>query len=286
MTVYEIFSDPFIAEIVVKALSVGILVSLCASMLGVSLVLNRFSMIGDGLSHVGFFALAIAGVLKMANFKLEVSLVIVVAAAFLIFWLKDNSKIKGDAATALISTGAIAIGSLIFNMSGARNTDICNSLFGSSSIITLTNKELVISILLSVITLVMFVLFYNRIFAMTFDDTFARATGIKTKLYKTMIAILTAITIVLGMEMMGAIMISALVVFPSLSSMRVCKSFRSVVICSAVLGIFCFVLGFFGACRLSFQTGPTVVTVHIAAFLIFSFIGYITGQRLWKKKEK
>ncbi len=272
MNLTDIFSDPYITEIVLKALVVGVLVSLCASVLGVSLVLKRMSMIGDGLSHVGFFALAVATVTKMANFKMELSLVIVIASALLIFSLKNSGKINGDAAIALVSTGAIAIGSLIFNFSGTRNADICNSLFGSASIITLSDKEFVFSIVLSIVCIILFMICYSKIFALTFDEDFAYATGVKTRLYKMLTSVLTAVTIVIGMEMMGAVMISALVVFPAMSSMFICKSYKGVVISSSVLGIICFVTGFFAACCLSLQTGPTVVSVHVIIFLIFILV--------------
>ncbi len=276
MTLMNIFSDQYLAEIVIKAIIVGVLVSLCASILGVSLVLKRLSMIGDGLSHVGFFALAVATVTKTADFKMEISLVIVVASALLIFQLKDSGKINGDSAVALVSTGAIAIGSLIFNFSGTRNADICNSLFGSASIIMLSDKEFIFSIILSVLCIILFILCYSKIFALTFDEDFAYATGVKTKAYKMLTSVLTAVIIVIGMEMMGAVMISALVVFPALTSMYICKSYKGVVISSAVLGVLCFVIGFFVACRFSLQTGPAVVSVHVVVFLIVAASVIIT----------
>ena len=282
MTIADIFNDPYMLSLVIKALTVGFLVSLCASVLGVCLVLDRFSMIGDGLSHVGFFALSVATVLKMSDLKLEIAMPIVVLAALLIFYIKDKSKINGDASIAVISTGAIAVGSILFNFSGKRNSDICNSLFGSSSVITLTDRELIISIVLSVVCLIFFFVFYSQIFSVTFDESFARATGLQTKFYRVMTAVLTAVTIVVGMEMMGAVMISALVVFPALSSMRVCKSFKGVVLLSALLGVICFVVGFFAAVRFSFQTGPAVVSVHVIAFIIFSVIGVAIAA--FKKK--
>ncbi|MBE6753691.1 MAG: metal ABC transporter permease [Ruminococcaceae bacterium] len=273
MTLQEIFQNPYITQVVVKALVVGILVALCASLLGVSLVLKRLSMIGDGLSHVGFGALAVATVLELGDYSLEISIPIVVAAAFLLIKIGESKRLKGDAAIALFSTGAVAVGSLIYNYSGSRNTDICNSLFGSASIITLDDKDLILSIVLSVAVLLFFVLCYNRIFAITFDEAFSRAAGIRAELFKLMIAVLTAITIVLGMKMLGAIMISAIIIFPALSAMRVCRSFRSVVICSAVLSVTCFVIGFFAACRLSYQTGATVACVDLVAFMLFALAG-------------
>ena len=293
MTLAQMFSSSLLVGVIVKALVVGVLVSLCSSLLGVSLVLKRFSMIGDGLSHVGFGALAIATVLDLGKFSLELSSPIVIVAAFFILRINESSKIKGDAAIALFSTGAIAIGSLIYNFSGSRSTDVCNSLFGSASIITLNTKDLIISIVLSVLVLSLYACFYNRIFAITFDETFSKATGIKAELYKILIAVLTAVTVVLGMKMMGAIMISGLIIFPALTSMRICRSFKSVIICSAILSVVCFVIGFFAACSFEFQTGPTVVTVNVLAFLLFSLAAVIISRTgvmqklpILKKKTK
>ena len=284
MPISDIFNNPFMTRVVIKALIVGVLVSLCASLLGVSLVLKRLSMIGDGLSHVGFGALAVATVLDAGDYSLEVSLPIVIAAAILLMRLSQSTRINGDSAIAIFSTGAIAIGSLIFNYSGTRNADVCNSLFGSASIITLDDRELWLSLILSAAVLTFFIVYYNRLFAVTFDESFSRATGMRVEIYKTLIAVFTAVTIVLGMKMMGAIMISALIVFPSLGAMRVCGSFRSVVICSAVLSVACFVAGFFAACRLSYQTGATVATVELAAFLLCALVGVLMRRAKGAKK--
>lgn len=273
MSLADIFSNPVIAKIVVRALIVGMLVAFCSSLLGVSLVLKRLSMIGDGLSHVGFGALAVATVLDLGNWSLELSIPIVVIAAFFLLRIGENSRINGDAAIAVFSTGAVAIGSLIYNYSGNRSTDICNSLFGSASIITLGNKDLILSIVLSVLVIAFFLVFYTKIFAITFDETFARATGLKAELYKLLIAIFTAVTIVLGMKLMGAIMISALLTFPPLTAMRVCSSFKKVVICSAVISVICYIIGFFLACVQSWQTGASVATVNLVAFILFTIIG-------------
>ena len=283
MTLVEMFSDPLLVKIIVKALVVGVLVSLCASLLGVSLVLKRFSMIGDGLSHVGFCVLAIATVLGLKQYSLELGVPAVIITAFFLLRLTENSKMKGDSALALISTGSIALGSLIYNFSDSRNTDICNSLFGSASIITLTDKDLILSVVLSIAVIVLFALSYHKIFAITFDESFSKATGIKVNLYNILLAVLTAVTVVVGMRMMGAIMISALVVFPALSAMRVCKSFRGVVIVSAIISIITFVVGFFLACRMSFQTGATVVSVQVITFAIFALLGVIFGGKIFKK---
>lgn len=271
MNFQTLFSNPIIVSILLRAFITGVLVSLCASMLGVSLVLKRYSMIGDGLSHVGFGALAVATVLDLNEFSLEITLPIVIATAYLLLRMSKRGKMSGDAAIAVISTGAVAIGSLIYNFTGSRSSDICGSLFGSSSIITLTDKDLLLSIILSGAVLLLFILFYNRIFAITFDETFAMATGIKTELYNMLIAGMCAVTIVLGMKLMGALMISALVIFPSLTAMRICRSFKSTVICSAIISVICFVIGLFLASILSFQTGPVVVTIHLFVFSAVSF---------------
>ncbi len=273
MTLAQMFHDPYLSQVIGRALCVGILVALCAALLGVSLVLRRFSMIGDGLSHVGFGAMAVATVLGMTDYTLEIAIPIVVAAAFVILRLGENSRLHGDSAVALLSTGAIAVGSLIFNFSGTRNTDVCNSLFGSASIITLTNKDLILSIVLSLCVLTLFLLFYRQIFAITFDEPFARACGLPAGAYQSMIAVLTAVTIVLGMKMMGAVMISGLVVFPALSAMRFCRTFRAVTVWAALIAVFCLIVGFFIACVLSFQTGPTVVCVNLAVYVLCALIG-------------
>ncbi len=279
MSLTDIFSNPYITKIVVNALIVGVLVSLCSSLLGISLVLKRLSMIGDGLSHVGFGALAVATVLDLGDWSLEISIPIVVAAAFFLLKLGENSKVKGDALLAVFSTGAMAVGSLIFNYSGNRSNDVCNSLFGSASIITIGTKDLIMSIILSVLVLSFFIIFYTKIFTVTFDETFAQATGIRADIYKLLISIFTAVTIVLGMKLMGAIMISALIIFPPLTSMRVCKSFRSVVICSAIVSVVCYIIGFFAACVQSWQTGASVAAVNLVAFILFSIVSVLMQNK-------
>ncbi len=249
-----------------RALIVGILVSLCAALLGVSLVLKRYSMIGDGLSHVGFGALAIAAAVNAAPLALAVP--VVVAAAFLLLRVSQNSKIKGDAAIALISSSALAIGVIVVSMTTGMNTDVSNYMFGS--ILSLSSADASLSVILSAIVLVMFLLLYPRIFAVTFDESFAKATGTKSETYNTVIAVLTAITVVLGMRMMGALLISSLIIFPALTSMRLCRSFRSVIVCSAVLSVVCFVLGMVASYVLELPSGASVVVVNIMAFLLFS----------------
>ena len=260
----ELFQYPFIT----RALIVGTLVSLCAALLGVSLVLKRYSMIGDGLSHVGFGALACAQVAGVAPLTLAIP--IVVAAAILLLRLSESGKIKGDAAIAFISTGALAAGVLIISLSRGANTDLLNYMFGS--ILAMSTGDVVLSICLSLAVLVLYLFFYNKIFAVTF------ATGKKTSLYNTVIAALTAVTIVLGMRMMGALLISALVIFPALSAMRVFKSFAGVTVCSVILSVICFFIGILASYFYAAPTGASVVMVHMAAFLLFSVAGAVLNR--------
>ncbi len=266
----ELFQYPFIT----RALIVGTLVSLCAALLGVSLVLKRYSMIGDGLSHVGFGALACAQVAGVAPLTLAIP--IVVAAAILLLRLSESGKIKGDAAIAFISTGALAAGVLIISLSRGANTDLLNYMFGS--ILAMSTGDVVLSICLSLAVLVLYLFFYNKIFAVTFDETFAKATGKKTSLYNTVIAALTAVTIVLGMRMMGALLISALVIFPALSAMRVFKSFAGVTVCSVILSVICFFIGILASYFYAAPTGASVVMVHMATFLLFSVAGAVLNR--------
>lgn len=260
----------------VRALVVGLLVSLCAALLGVSLVLKRYSMIGSGLSNVGFGALAVATAMNAA--PLAVSIPVVVLAAFLLLRISENSKIKGDAAIALISTSSLAVGVIVISATTGMNTDVCNYLFGS--ILAMSKGDVVLSAVLSLVVLVLFVLFYNKIFAVTFDETFARATGTRTSLYNMLIALLTAVTIVLGMRMMGSMLISSLIIFPALTSMRVCKKFRTVVICSAVLSEICFFAGIVASYRYAMPTGASIVVANIAALGIFSAAGLMRKGRI------
>ena len=257
----EMFSYSFIA----RAFFVGIPVALCAALLGVSLVLKRYSMIGDGLSHVGFGALAVAAALNLA--PLEVAIPIVVVAAFLLLRLSENSKIKGDAAIAIISSSALAIGVIIATLNKGMNTDINSYLFGS--ILATTEQDAVLSLVLSAVVIVLFVFFYHKIFAVTFDESFARATGTRANIYNMVIALLTALTIVVGMRIMGTLLISSLIIFPALTSMRLCKTFRSVILCSAVLSVICFVVGMSASFLYETPTGASIVAANIAAFLLF-----------------
>ena len=267
----QMLSYPFLT----RAIVVGTLVSLCASLLGDSLVLKRYSMIGDGLSHVGFGALAIATAANAA--PLAVAIPIVVAAAFLLLRLSENSKIKGDAAIALISTGALAIGVMAISLSNGTNIDVYNYMFGS--ILAMSRGDVRLSVVLAAAVLTLYVIFYHKIFAITFDENFARATGVKAGWYNMLIALLTAITIVLGMRLMGTLLISSLVIFPALTSMRILKSFRSVVICSAVLSVLCFLIGIFFSYIWSTPTGASIVCVNIAAFFVFWAASFLLGRQ-------
>lgn len=264
-TLVEMFSYTFL----VRAFVVGLLVALCASLLGVSLVLKRYAMIGDGLSHVGFCAMAIATALEVT--PLAVSIPVVVLAAFLLLRISESSKIKGDSAIALISTSSLAIGVIIISLSTGLNTDVCNYMFGS--ILAMNKNDVYLSVALCAVVLILFILFYSKIFAVTFDETFAQATGTRTGVYNMLIALLTAITIVLGMRMMGALLISSLVIFPALTSMRVCKSFRAVVICSAIVSVTCFFIGLVISYLYALPSGASIVGINIIAFLLFSAVG-------------
>ena len=272
---FEILIEMFSYTFLVRAVVVGLLVSLCAALLGVSLVLKRYSMIGDGLSHVGFCALAIATAMNAA--PLTVSIPVVVLAAFLLLRISENSKIKGDAAVALIATSSLAVGVVVISLSTGMNTDVCNYMFGS--ILAMSKNDVKISIILTIVVLGLFILFYNKIFAVTFDENFAKATGVKTSLYNMLIALLTAITIVLGMRMMGALLISSLIIFPALTSMRLCKKFKTVTICSAVVSVICFFIGVVISYIKAIPTGASVVLVNVAAFFLFWVARFI----LWAK---
>ena len=258
----EMLSYPFM----VRALFGGMLVSLCASLLGVSLVLKRYSMIGDGLSHVSFGALSIA--LAMGWSPLKVSIPVVVLAAFFLLRITENSRIKSDAAIAMISASSLAIGIIVTSLTTGMTTDVSSYMFGS--ILAMTKEDVVLSAVLCIIVLGLFVLCYNQVFAVTFDENFAKATGENVGAYNMLISVLTAVTIVLGMRMMGAMLISSLVIFPCLTSMRVFKSFTSVVISSGILSLVCFLLGMMASYQFSTPAGASVVVVNLIAFGLFS----------------
>ncbi len=261
------------------ALVVGVLIALCSSLLGVTLVLKRFSFIGDGLSHVAFGAMAIAGVLGLTN-DMPLVMAITIVSAVLLLKTGQNTKIQGDAAVAMISVGALALGYLlmnIFSTSSNLSGDVCSTLFGSTSILTLSPGEVWLSVGISALVVLIFVLFYNKIFAVTFDESFAKAVGTAADRYNLLIAVIVAVVIVLAMNLVGSLLISALVIFPALSAMRVFKSFRSVTVCAAVLSTVCAALGILIAILAGTPVGSTIVAVDILAFFLFSGIGRLIG---------
>ena len=252
------------------ALIVGVLIALCSALFGVTLVLKRFSFIGDGLSHVAFGGIAIASVLNLTNQMLLV-LPLTVISAVLILRTGQKTKIRGDAAVAMISVGAMAFGYLLmnaFSTSANLSGDVCSTLFGSTSILTLTEREVLLCTVLSVAVVVVFVLLYNRIFAVTFDEDFSRATGLRTDLYNLLIAVIIAVIIVLAMNLVGSLLISALVIFPALSSMRLFRSFRKVTICSAILSVVCALAGLVASILAGTPVGSTIVAANVAAFAL------------------
>ena len=271
----DMFVQMFSYAFMRRAIIVGVLVALCAALLGVTLVLKRYSMIGDGLSHVGFGALCVALAMNVA--PLAISVPVVIISAFLLLRISDNSKIKGDAAIAQISSTALAVGILVTSMTTGLNSDVNGYMFGS--ILAMSSTDVVISIILSVAVLVLYCVFYNKIFSVTFDESFAAATGTKTGMYNTLIALLTAITVVIGMRIMGAMLISSLVIFPALTAMRVCKTFRKVVIVSAAVSVICFFIGLFVSFAFSMPAGASVVAVNAIMFAVFSAAGIIKGKK-------
>ncbi|MDD3392526.1 MAG: metal ABC transporter permease [Bacilli bacterium] len=253
-----------------RALIAGILISICASLLGVVLVLKNYSMIGDGLSHVGFGSLAVATALGLAPLKVTIPIVIIVA--FFLLKINDSSKIKGDAAIALIASSSMAIGVLSVSLRGV-NTDINNYLFGS--ILSISQSDVLLSVTLTLIILALYIIFYNKIFIVTFDENFAKAVGINTDLYNMLIAILTAITIVLGMRLMGSLLISSLIIFPTLTSMRLFKTFKSVIVSSMLVSVICFIIGMILSYNYSLPTGSSIVVVNMLCLILFSVINQI-----------
>ncbi len=265
MSILTMFSYHFIQ----RALIVGVLVSLCAALLGVSLVLKRYSMIGDGLSHVGFGALAVASAFHLA--PLAVAVPVVVLSAILLLRLRGSSRVKGDAAIAIISSSALAVGVIVVSVTSGMNTEVSSYLFGS--ILSLSRGDAALSVILSLAVLALFILFYPRLFAVTFDETFARATGTRADLYNTLLAVLTAVTVVLGMRMMGALLISSLIIFPALSAMKLCRSFRSVILCAAAISVVCFLAGMIASYAFETPSGASVVTADLIAFALCSLFG-------------
>ena len=262
------FSPEFFTSIVLPALIGGIAVTICASLLGVTLVLKKYSMIGDGLSHIGYGALSVAAVMNLA--PLKVALPVVIIAAFILLRLVSDSRLNGDSAIALFSTTALAVGILVSSKAGLTN-DVSHYMFGS--ILAMSRSDVILSVVLSVVVILAFLLLYNRIFSVTFDENFARATGVRSGIYNMIFAVLTAVTVVLGMMMMGSLLISSLIVIPALTAMRICKSFRGVVLVSGVISVISFLLGMFIALAFNTAPGASIVVVNVFFFIIFSFAG-------------
>lgn len=269
----DFFRDLFSYGFITRSLVAGSLIALCAALLGVSLVLKRYSMIGDGLSHVGFGTMAIALAFNWA--PLAVSIPVCVVAAFLLLRVSSYSGIKGDAAIALISSSSLAIGIIVTSLTSGLNTDVTSYMFGS--VLAISKSDVIISVILALVVVSLFVILYNRIFMVTFDEAFAKASGIKVEAYNGLIAVLTALTIVVGMRLMGAMMISSLIVFPALSAMRVFKSFFKVVVFSAILSVLCFFLGIVASFAWSTPAGASIVVANLIAFVICFAVGKIRG---------
>lgn len=263
----EMFSYGFIQ----RAFLGGMLVSLCAALLGVSLVLKRYSMIGDGLSHVSFGALSIAIACGFA--PLQFAIPVVIIAAFLLLRLAENGKMRSDAAIAMVSASALAIGVIVTSLTSGLSTDIYSYMFGS--ILAMSKNDVLVSVVLSVIVIVMFLFCYHKVFAVTFDESFSKATGVKVGMYNTLISVLTAVAVVIGIKMMGAMLISSLIIFPALTSMRIFKSFLSVTICSAILAVVNFTIGLVCSYAFSIPAGASVVVVNLGMFILFSMVSMV-----------
>ena len=277
---FETIATYFQYQFVQYAFIVGILIALCSSLLGVTLVLKRFSFIGDGLSHMAFCTMAVAAVTNLTN-SMIISLPVTILAAIILLRSSTNARIKGDAAVAMLAVGSLAIGYLLMNVfptSSNVSADVCTTLFGSISILTLSTVEVWVCFGLSIVTILVFVVFYNKIFAVTFDENFARATGVKANIYNLIIAVVTAVIIVLAMNLVGSLLISALIIFPALSSMRVFKSFKSVTISSAIVSVVCTAVGILVSILAGTPVGPTIVVADIAVFLIFLLVGFILSR--------
>lgn len=290
---FSVFSGEFFpVSVLIYALVVGVLTGICASLLGVNLVLKRYSMIGDGLSHVGFLALALAALLGIPTAQnIYITIPVVMAAAFFLMWLSDSGKLKGDAATALVSVGTVAVGYIIFALAEAGAAEVCSGLFGAS-ILTMNAEDMWLCIILCGVVLLLYVLFFNRIFAVTFDEGFVKASGLNVKASNLLLSALTAVTVVVGMKLMGSIMISALIVIPAITSMRLFKTFRSVVLGSAVISVICFLLGFmfsvtfvvsrpdsYVSSTVMLPVGATVVCFNVLALSAAGIVGKIRARR-------
>ena len=269
----DVLAEMLSFDYILRGLLVGVLVSLCASLLGTSLVLKRYSMIGDGLSHVGYGAMAVAAAMNVA--PLQLAIPVVIAAAFFLLRLSQNSRLKGDALIAILSSSSLAIGMIVVSVSEV-NIDLNSYMFGS--ILALSDEDVILSVASSAAVIILYVLFYNRIFAVTFDESFSKATGVRANIYNMLIALLTAVVIVVGMRLMGALLISSLVIFPSLTSMRVCKSYRGVTICSVAVSVLCFLVGMVITFYVPVPTGACIVVTNLAAFFAFMIIGAIKAR--------
>lgn len=267
--VLEMLQYPFM----VRALAAGIMISICASLLGTSLVLKRYSMIGDSLSHVGFAALAVAYAFYMD--PLTVSIPVTMAAAFLLLELKESMRIKGDAATALLCSSALAVGVLVISLTRGMNADVSNYMFGS--ILAMSRADVWLTLAAGSLIVVLYILFYHPLFAVTFDESFAAASGVRSRFYNLILALMTAVTIVLGMRMMGALLISSLIVFPAITAMQICHRFLTTILLSTALGIFCFLIGMTFSYAVSIPTGPCIVLTHLLLLLA------LVGWRKWRE---
>ena len=280
LDIFKLIGEYFTYEFVQKAFICGVLISLCSSLLGVTLVLKRFSFIGEGLSHSAFLTMAIAAVIGLTN-NMFLSLPVTIIAAIVLLKSGTKRKINGDAAVAMIAVSSLALGYFLMNQfptSGNVSADVCKTLFGSVSILTISSFELWACVILSIVTILFYVFFYNKIFAITFDENFARASGVPTNIYNYLIAGVTAITIVLAMSLVGSLLISALIIFPALSAMRVFKTFKSVTICSAILSVSCTTIGILTSIIAGSPVGPTIVIADIVAFIIFFVAGLIRSM--------
>ena len=280
---FEMFLKYIEYPYVQYAFIVGVIIALCSSLLGVTLVLKRYSFIGDGLSHVAFGAMTIAFVVDSISNDMVFILAITIICAIFLLHSGGNTKIKGDAQLAMISVGSLGVGYLIMNRySSSTNlaADVCSTLFGSTSILTLKQNEVILSVILSIVVILIFILFYDKIFAITFDENFAVSTGVNAGFYNLILAIIIAVVIVLSMNLVGSLLISALIIFPALSSMRVFSSFKSVTMCSAIYSIVCTLIGLFFAVVIGTPVGSTIVFVDICAFIIFYLIGILKRKVL------
>ena len=287
MTLSEFLGYAFSENsVVLYPLIAGILISLCSALIGTGLVQKRYSMIGDGLSHLGFFTMALALVIGVEAY-ITVSLPLVMIAAFLLLRIKENSKIKADAVIAIIATSSLAIGTLMMtsldSVNGVR--DVCNYMFGNNTFFGMTDTDFVISVIMSLALVFSFVLLYNRFFAVTFDDSFARASGVKADVYNTLLALMVAIVIVVGMKIMGTMLISSLIIFPSLSAARIFRKYKSVILLSSVISVGCYIFGFVFSCMYGLAPGASVVIVNLAVFCVCALIGKIKNSICKKKVD-